>query len=262
MLEKRLKTALIILPPVLLVIAIGGVPLVLLTLGVVGLANFEFFSLIPTMPRERRLQMVVLSATVPLGYLWYGWPGFAATIMLGVMLLLILELIHVEQMAHEDISLDRLGGAALGFLYTGALGAALVIVASARPGPKVFWLLACVIAADTCAYFGGRAIGGVKMAPRISPNKTLAGGISGLVGAVVVAAALGRALGWPQGIVELSALGLLIGITAICGDLAESLIKRIFGVKDSGALLPGHGGILDRVDALIFAAPILFLLPG
>ena len=262
MLQTRIKTALIILPPVLLLIAIGGTPLIVLTLVVGWIANFEFYSLLPNTPREHRLQMVVISATVPLGYLFYGWPGFGATVLLGVMLLLILELIHVERTVHEDISLDRLGGSALGFLYTGVLGSALVIVSSARPGGSVLWLLACVVAADTCAYFGGRAIGGAKMAPRISPNKTVAGGISGLLGAVLVAIAVGRGLDWTLGMLELGALGLLIGIAAICGDLAESLVKRIFGVKDSGSLLPGHGGILDRVDALIFAAPILFLLPG
>ncbi len=262
MLETRIKTAILLLIPVLSLIAIGGVPLVLLTLAVTALTNFEFFSLIPAFTAERRLQMVVLSLTVPLGYLFYGWPGFGAAVVLGVMLLLVLELVHVERVTHEDISLDRLGAAALGFLYTGVLGSALVIVASSRPSAAIVWLLSCVIAADTFAYFGGRAIGGAKMSPRISPNKTMAGGICGLLGAVGVAIAVGRGFGWQQGMLELAALGLLIGISAICGDLAESLIKRIFGVKDSGSLLPGHGGILDRVDALIFAAPILFLLPG
>ena len=262
MLETRIKTALALLIPVVLLIAIGGVPLILLTLLVAALASHEFFALIPALTSERRLQMVVLSLTIPLGYLVYGWPGFGAAIVLGVLLLLVLELVHVEKVVHEDISLDRLGGVSLGFLYTGVLGAALVIVASARPSAAVVWLLACVVAADTCAYFGGRAIGGAKMAPRISPNKTRAGGICGLIGAVVTSILVAKAIGWPQGVVEFGALGLLVGITAICGDLAESLIKRIFGVKDSGSLLPGHGGVLDRVDALIFAAPVLFLLPA
>lgn len=262
MLETRIKTALALLIPVILFIAIGGVPLILLTLVVATLASNEFFALLPSLTSERRLQMVVLSLTMPLGYLVYGWPGFGGAIILGVMLLLVLELVHVEKVAHEDISLDRLGGVSLGFLYTGVLGAALVIVATTRPSSAIVWLLACVIAADTCAYFGGRAIGGAKMAPRISPNKTRAGGICGLVGAVVTSILVARGFGWPQGFLEFGALGLLVGISAICGDLAESLMKRIFGVKDSGSLLPGHGGILDRVDALIFAAPILFLLPG
>jgi phosphatidate cytidylyltransferase len=117
----------------------------------------------------------------------------------------------------------------------------------------LMWLLVVVWAADICAYFAGRLIGGPKLAPRISPKKTWAG----LWGAVVGAAAAGLVMGYWIGSPRFLVLGVLGGVLAIIeqlGDLFESALKRHYGVKDSGRLIPGHGGVLDRVDGLVAAA--------
>jgi phosphatidate cytidylyltransferase len=119
-------------------------------------------------------------------------------------------------------------------------------------------LFLCVITGDTAAYYVGSSIGKRRLAPRLSPNKTWEGAIAGLVGAV--AAGL-IACFWfyrrlPPG--HAVALGLVIGAAAIVGDLSESMIKRATGVKDASRLLPGHGGMLDRLDSLLFAAPVLY----
>jgi len=114
----------------------------------------------------------------------------------------------------------------------------------------IFWLLTMVWAVDICAYFAGRFIGGPKLAPRISPKKTWAGLIGGMVGAVIVSVGFSLWLGMGMPVLlAIVALGLTILEQA--GDFAESAMKRRAGVKDSGALIPGHGGILDRVDGLI-----------
>jgi phosphatidate cytidylyltransferase len=117
----------------------------------------------------------------------------------------------------------------------------------------VLFVFGIVFAADTFAYFSGRAIGGPKLAPAISPNKTWAGFIGGLVGSVIVAIILLRIMGYNPGLLPVEfALG--ISLLSQTGDLFESWIKRRFGKKDSGAMIPGHGGLLDRIDGLIFAS--------
>jgi phosphatidate cytidylyltransferase len=117
---------------------------------------------------------------------------------------------------------------------------------------QIFWIVALVVAADTGAYIAGRSIGGPKLAPRISPNKTWAG----LAGAVVSAAVVGviTAVLMELPIVILAVVSGLLGIVAQAGDLAESAFKRHFGVKDASNIIPGHGGALDRVDGLIAVA--------
>lgn len=121
------------------------------------------------------------------------------------------------------------------------------------------WLLATVWACDTGAYFAGRAIGGPKLAPRISPKKTWAGLIGGMAAAAVVGWVF-TGFDYTGPAWAIAVAGALIAAVSQLGDLAESAVKRHFGVKDSGALIPGHGGVLDRVDGLLFAAPAAAIL--
>jgi phosphatidate cytidylyltransferase len=123
----------------------------------------------------------------------------------------------------------------------------------------VLFLFALVWSTDIFAYFVGRSLGGAKLAPRISPNKTWSGAIGGT--AAAVAAGLGiAALAGPVGNPILPIAIVVISIVAQVGDLFESWIKRLFGVKDSGTLIPGHGGVMDRVDGLAVAAVALYLV--
>jgi phosphatidate cytidylyltransferase len=117
-----------------------------------------------------------------------------------------------------------------------------------------FWLFAAVWATDIAAYAVGRAVGGPKLWPRVSPKKTW----SGLAGGVIAAGVVGFVTSWlleSDRALSLIVSGFLVAIVAQSGDLAESAVKRRFGVKDAGRLIPGHGGVLDRVDGLIAAAP-------
>jgi len=117
---------------------------------------------------------------------------------------------------------------------------------------------AMVIFADTGAYYTGRLIGRHKLAPRVSPGKTIEGAVGGLIAAIAVGP-LSRLLFFHEiPIVHALVLGALIGVIGPIGDLAESMLKRGAGVKDSGTLLPGHGGVLDRVDSILFCAPLLY----
>jgi len=121
----------------------------------------------------------------------------------------------------------------------------------------LFYLLLLIAAADIGAYFGGRRFGRHKLAPRVSPGKTWEGFVAGLLGAGVVALAGARVFGFAA--LPWLVLCLLVVLSSVVGDLAESMFKRRAGLKDSSALLPGHGGVLDRVDSLTAAGPVFLL---
>ena len=123
----------------------------------------------------------------------------------------------------------------------------------------ILWLFAVVWATDIGAYFAGRGIGGPKLAPRISPAKTWAGLLGGMVCAALVGAATALLLDLSRA-VPLIVISGLLAVVAQAGDLLESMVKRRFGVKDSGHLIPGHGGVLDRLDGLLTAAPAVAAL--
>jgi phosphatidate cytidylyltransferase len=150
----------------------------------------------------------------------------------------------------------------LGAAYLGTLGGAVAALRLADPVATGAWrvtlLLGAVMSADTCAYLVGRALGRRRLAPALSPSKTLEGLggalMGGALGALVV-----RALGLPElPASHAAALGIAAAAAGTVGDLFESQLKRWAGVKDSGALFPGHGGMLDRLDSLLFAAPVLY----
>jgi phosphatidate cytidylyltransferase len=122
----------------------------------------------------------------------------------------------------------------------------------------MIWLLAVVWITDTAAYSVGRTFGGPKLATRISPNKTWSGFIGGVIAAGLVGAVAAR-LSERGDVLEWMILSAVVAIVAEIGDLAESALKRGFQVKDTGTLIPGHGGMLDRLDSLLFAAPIAAL---
>ncbi|WP_142847017.1 phosphatidate cytidylyltransferase [Telmatospirillum sp. J64-1] len=119
----------------------------------------------------------------------------------------------------------------------------------------VLWLMLLVWATDTGAYFAGRTIGGPRLAPRISPKKTWAGLIGGMLSAALVGAAV--AAFWNLSVIVLVAVSALLAVVAQLGDLGESGVKRHFGVKDSSAIIPGHGGVLDRVDGIMPVAVVV-----
>jgi phosphatidate cytidylyltransferase len=159
--------------------------------------------------------------------------------------------------------------AALGVLYAGLPAIALIWLRGLSLGLEAtVFLLLCVWAADIIAYFTGRSLGGPKLAPSISPNKTWSGAIGGIIGAMAIAGGLAAWYLAQRGGIN---AGLFIGLAgflavlSVLGDLFESWLKRRAGVKDSGTLLPGHGGVMDRLDGLVpvaIAGAGVFALTG
>ena len=122
----------------------------------------------------------------------------------------------------------------------------------------LFWMFAIIWATDIFAFFAGKSLGGAKIAPAISPNKTW----SGLIGGVLASMGIGiiSAMIFPGSIIFFLIISVLISIVEQISDLVESKFKRIFGVKDSGDIIPGHGGVLDRLDGMILVAPLVWLI--
>lgn len=225
---------------------------------VAGLAMWEYTRLAMTGPWDapKAAGIVLAAAIVPsvLG----GGGAVAAAMGLAILLATLIPIIAGA--ADFQTAVRRGVACAWGVLYTGGLFACLVMVAGLEHGRLLFlYAIVAVAAADVGAYFVGHFIGKRKLAPRISPGKTIEGGFGGLA----LAAVVGALYAWwfledtsPQA-GALLAVGL--AVLSIGGDLLESSIKRAAGAKDSGHILPGHGGVLDRVDGHLAAAPGLLL---
>ena len=195
---------------------------------------------------------------------------FYSLILAGFVLLFTARVFAANKTG-EALGRGRYIYGAIGMVYLGALFSSLVLLRdlpgriSVHPfgfADRGAWLLlfvtACVWATDTCAYFAGRSFGKRKLAPKLSPGKTVEGFFGGLFGAMLTGAIfaawihLSPALGL--------AVGAMAGVVGPLGDLFESALKRELGLKDFGRIMPGHGGILDRFDSLLFVAPLAYLM--
>lgn len=154
------------------------------------------------------------------------------------------------------------GWTAAGILYAVAPALALSFLRreSVEGLVTILFLFAVVWATDILAYFVGRAVGGPKLAPAISPGKTWSGAIGGTIFGVLAGLAVAAWSGSPLGLAAMAAVALCLSIVSQFGDLFESAMKRRHGIKDSGNLIPGHGGVMDRVDGLVAAAILLYLV--
>jgi phosphatidate cytidylyltransferase len=186
------------------------------------------------------------------------WLGSDAALLLTVVVLASLILLLFRPTADRAL----IGwGLSLGLaLYIGGLMQfymPLRTLPTTFPGFWVMALLALSWVCDSSAFFIGRAFGRTKLAPHISPKKSVEGAVAGLIAPALVGPLLGMTQGLPP--LLMAGYGLAIAVATIVGDLVESLIKRQTGVKDSGVLIPGHGGLLDRMDSLLFCAPVAVL---
>jgi phosphatidate cytidylyltransferase len=236
-----------------------------LGVGIVALALLaglvEFFALLRARGlRPMRRTGLVLAAAMFVDVSLPGWHGIPVWPLAALMLLTVTLL---PGRALEE-SVPAAGMTLLGAVYLGALGgtvAALHLLPPAGSGAwRILLLLGIVMAADTCAFFVGHAVGRHRLAPALSPGKTVEGAIGGLAGGVAGALTV-RQLGLPAlplPLVDAAVLGAVVAGLGVVGDLDESLLKRWAGVKDSGTLFPGHGGALDRLDSLLFGAPVLY----
>ncbi|PYQ52544.1 MAG: phosphatidate cytidylyltransferase [Acidobacteria bacterium] len=259
-LARRLATAAVGLP--LLALALFRAPpmvLVLIVAAAASIGLWEFYSLV----RARGIEPLrVTGAFVALlFFLQTVRPALVPAAVLPIAALIVLS-VMLTRAGDVPGSVTAAAVTVLGAAYLGGLGGTLAALRQAPyelGGPWVtMLLLTTVMTADSAAMFVGSAIGRHKLAPRVSPGKTWEGLAGALVGGVAGALVIRQLrLPWlPLG--HAVALAVAVSLAGTAGDLVESLLKRWAGVKDSGALFPGHGGMLDRLDSLLFGAPVLY----
>ena len=244
---------------VLLVCFSGGTLFNLLVVAVAGMALHEFYRM--TLPENRRPEALLATLLGTLFAVALCWQ--AAEMPLLALSGAFLTLALVFLLRHQEIAVvaGQLGCVSLGLLYIPLPLSYLARLHALDDGKAwVFLVLAIVMLGDSAAYFVGRACGRHKLYESVSPNKTIEGALGGLAGSL--AGALLFAWLFLPHLTVLSVIGvtLLVGVVAQLGDLFESLLKRGCGVKDSGTMIPGHGGLLDRLDSLLFAFPVAFYL--
>ena len=259
-----------LIPLVLLIVFKGSLLVLTVSSAIVaGLAAWEFLGLADASgARTPRI-----SVMVAIGLLFlcsYYRPEYEAPVLSALSFSLLILCVFRGGSGHLGRILLDTGSSVFALLYCGLAMTALPAISTQGNGPSLLaFLFLAVWTGDVAALYVGRNFGHKRLAPSLSPNKTWEGAIASVAGSLLVTTALlllaaelsRRGFEWlsfPGSVALWLALSVLVNVAAQLGDLLESAIKRGAGVKDSGTLLPGHGGVLDRIDALLLAAPVLW----
>jgi phosphatidate cytidylyltransferase len=264
---KRILTALVLIPLVIVLVFLGPDWLVTLAVGAVALlAAWEYLG-IAQAAGSKPPRIPVLVAIAILFAVSFLWPDKLVATLGALSLALLVYCafaVPVVQVLQDAAS------AVFCLMYTGFTLIALPMLRSSEDGKSLLTFLLCAVwAGDIVALYVGRTWGRRKLAPKLSPGKTWLGAVGSVIGSLAatvllieLAAQLAKreilTLAFPGTLVHWLLLAVVVNVAAQVGDLAESALKRSAGVKDSGTLLPGHGGVLDRIDALLLAAPVLW----
>ena len=249
-LQQRVTSGLIMVLVALALVYAGILPFAVLVLAVGLLMSWEWGQLVRGASADVGLGVHAAAVAVAIGLTAAGYPALAfAALIAGSVAVIAL------------ISVDRAVLSAAGVLYVGLPAVAMVWLRENDPHgfAAVIFLFLVVWTTDTMAFAVGRAVGGPKLWPSISPNKTWSGFLGGIASSAVLSALFAQLVPGATSL-RLGLTGLCLGIIAQGGDLAESALKRAFGVKDASHLIPGHGGVMDRMDGVVAVAVAAALL--
>jgi phosphatidate cytidylyltransferase len=242
----------------LICLKLGRDATTVLATAIVGLASLELFQGLHHRGFRPATILAVLGslAIVPLAYQRgeFAFPFTLAIVTVFTLLWYLFQVVRARPVVNVAVTV-------MGFVYVGVLGAFAGLLLSYQNGVGLILGVAlCVVAYDVVGYVVGSQFGKSRIAPMVSPNKTVEGLVAGMVASIVVALVIvNRITPWND-IGDALALGVVVAIAAPLGDLCQSMLKRDLGIKDFGAILPGHGGILDRFDGILFCLPAVYYL--
>jgi phosphatidate cytidylyltransferase len=244
--------------PLVLGIVIYGSPLIFFgfVLSVVLIASYEYFSMVSNMGVEGfPIEGGILCFLLLLAF----YLGGESLLLFVVLFPVILFAAWFFRESNVKIALDRIAYTFLGVFYTAGLGGYFLLIYSLDGGNQmIVFLLLLVWAGDALAYYVGKSLGKNKLISTVSPNKTVEGAIGNVVGTLLAAFISKQWFFEEFSLMHCLIVAFICGIIGQLGDFSESLIKRNCRVKDSGSLIPGHGGVLDRIDSLLFAGPAFY----
>ena len=258
MLRQRVVTTIVLLPVLIATIWFGELWFVLVVSAIGAIGTFEFYRL-DTNGKLKPLYYLGILIVISLFLLPYFFNGVSAVHVLSIGI--IISLLGLLLVRHRDHAFNQWAWAMAGILYPGFLITYWVKLRNMELGREyVFWLISILIINDVAAYFVGRALGKHALSPQISPHKTWEGAVGGLLAGIIISIAFYFTFLLPLSLWQIIVIGLLMCILAQAGDLIESLLKRNKAVKDSGKILPGHGGFLDRMDSYVLTAAAAYYI--
>jgi phosphatidate cytidylyltransferase len=256
-LAMRVGSAVVIFGLFLGSLVLGGWWFTIFVILVMIVSLGEFYATV----RTRGYRPLALFGLVGVALMGFGAQNVGPMAIAGWGAAALVGTILFYSLAPRRNSLSNTAVTVLGLAWCGMLAFAILIADGPHPVAHIFFLVFVIASNDIGAYFVGRGFGRRRMAPHVSPNKTLEGFIGGLLLGALVAAVLEVFPPWQSiGLGRALATAALVGVFAPLGDLAESMVKRSLGVKDMGSVLPGHGGMLDRIDGFLFAVPAVYVL--
>jgi len=254
---ERVISGIIAIPIVLGIILYGHLGLFFfLIASIVLIATHEYFSMIANAGISG-FPIEGLSLSFLFLAIGFFFPTFLP--LLGVLIPLTLFIVWCLREKNVHVALDSISYTLFGILYTAGLGGYFLLISHLEGGRQmIVFILLFVWAGDSAAFYVGRKLGERKLLELVSPNKTIAGAVANVIGTLIAALLASNLFFNEIPLIHCLIVAFICGIIGQFGDLAESLIKRNCRVKDSGTLIPGHGGVLDRIDSLLFVSPAFY----
>ncbi len=261
--RTRISSALLAIPLLVAVLALGGKILLIVLTAVSTIALWEFYNTFHTTDVRPFYMIGILTGAI-INITMGVYSNAALTYVTAAVVFCTLTC-FVAMIAQNKARILDLGVTLLGLIYVSLLMSMIFLIYSMDHGPIIIWLVFIIAwIGDTFAYFVGINFGKHKLCPEISPKKSVEGAIGGIFGSVLGTLVFGlivhRITGLKVHNLRLIPISLIGGIMAQMGDLAASLLKRYANIKDFGKLMPGHGGILDRFDSILFTTPVIYYI--
>lgn len=261
--SQRILVSVTAIPLIIAACYLGHEFFLLFTVGIGVLSFYEFSKMVAHKGIFSNLYFGSLSVAAIITNSFYDFIEFRSLVFIIILFLFLLELFR-----NKDSAVYNLGATLIGIFYIGLFSSSLILIREYfsysgfvydQGGYLIISLLITIWVCDSAAFFLGTAFGKHKIFPRVSPKKSVEGAIAGLAFSILTMLAAKFAfiefLSWTDSV----AIGLIVGTIGQAGDFIESLLKRDTGVKDSSSIIPGHGGIFDRFDSLLFSAPVVYI---